>query len=90
MCFKSWNPSDFAAWVQAIAATAAIYFSAKFGRDQSDEQYKNSQKLQKQEAKNQEIVMTEAVTEIIKNTDSRVTYVKESLKDRDTIGNYVF
>lgn len=90
MCLKSWSPSDWAAWAQAIAATAAIYFSAKFGRDQSDTQYKNSQKLQKQEAKSQEIVLTEAVTEIIKNTDARVKYVKEKLTDRDAIGNYLF
>ena len=83
------NASDWAAWAQAVAATAAIYFSAKFGRDQSKTQYKNSRKLQKQEAKNQEIVLTDVVTEIIKNTDQRVNYVKDRLSSRDAIGNVI-
>jgi hypothetical protein len=89
MCLKSWSPSDWAAWAQAIAATAAIYFSAKFGRDQSKAQYKNSRKLQKQEARNQEIVLTDAVTEIIKNTDQRVKYVEERLSSREALDNVI-
>ncbi len=89
MYFESLNPSDWAAWVQAIAATAAIFFSARFGRKQSQTQYENSRKLQQEELRNKELVLTEAITEMMKNTDARVQYVKDNLSSREAIGDVV-
>ena len=89
MCFKSLTATEWAAWVQAIGVFLAIYYSAKIGRDQSISQYKNALKLQVMDNKNKEIILTEVITEIIKNTDERVKYVKDSLSSRDHISDVV-
>lgn len=76
---------DKAGWAQAIGTILAIFGSGAIAVWQAKSQYKNSLKLQNIQDKNKEIVLTESVVEIIKNSAARVRYVADSLSSRQDV-----
>jgi hypothetical protein len=76
---------DKAGWVQAFGAISAIFASGLIASCQAKSQYKNSLNLQNIQDKNKELILTEAVVEIIKNSVARVRYVSDSLSTRQNV-----
>ena len=76
---------DKAGWAQAVGTILAIFGAGAIAAWQAKLQYKNSLKLQAIQDKNKEIVLTESVVEIIKNSASRVKYVHDSLSSRQAV-----
>ncbi len=83
--FCNLQNGDKAGWIQAIGTVLAILASSWIAAWQAKSQYKNSLKLQNIQDKNQEIVLTESVVAIIKNSASRVKYVYDTLSTRQDV-----
>lgn len=80
---------DMAAWAQAIGTFLAILVAALIATCQSQSQYQNSLKLQKIQDWQKEVVLCEAVVEIIKNSAERVKYVFDTFQTRNDIYDVV-
>ncbi|MBU3556493.1 hypothetical protein ICN18_02475 [Polynucleobacter sp. Ross1-W9] len=76
---------DMAAWAQAIGTFLAILAAGLIATCQSQSQYQNSLKLQKIQDWNKEVILCEAVVEIIKNSAERVRYVFDTFQSREDI-----
>ena len=76
---------DMAAWAQAIGTFLAILAAGLIATCQSQSQYQNSLKLQKIQDWNKEVILCEAVVEIIKNSAERVRYVFDTFQLRQDI-----
>lgn len=76
---------DKAGWAQAIGTVLAIFASGWIANRQSKTQYKNSLKLQDMQDKNKELVLTESVVQIIKNSAVRAKHVCSSFKTRQDV-----
>ena len=83
--FSKLDNGDLAGWAQAIGTVLAIIVSGWIAVWQAKKQYENSLRLQNIQDKNKEIVLTEAVVEVIKNSAARVKYVYDSLGSRRDI-----
>lgn len=83
--FYKLNNGDKAGWIQALGSVFAILASGLIAAWQAKSQYKNSLRLQRIQEKNKEIVLTESVIEIIRNSASNVEHVYESLSTRQDI-----
>lgn len=83
--FCKLEDGDKAGWLQAIGTVLAILASGWIAVWQAKKQYKNSLRLQDIQDKNKEIILTESVVEIIKNSAARVKYVYDSLSTRQDV-----
>lgn len=83
--FSKLENGDKAGWLQAIGTVVAILASGWIAVWQANKQYKNSLRLQDIQDKNKEIILTESVVEIIKNSAARVKYVYDSLNTRQDV-----
>ena len=83
--FSTLGKGDLAGWTQAVGTILAILASGWIAVWQAKKQYKNSLMLQGDQDKNKEIVLTEAVIEIFKNSAARVRYVFDNLSTRQDV-----
>ena len=83
--FYRLEDGDKAGWLQAIGTVLAILASGWIAVWQAKKQYKNSLRLQDIQDKNKEIILTESVVEIIKNSATRAKYVYDSLSTRQDV-----
>jgi len=79
------STGDMAAWAQAGGTFLAILVAGLIATCQSQSQYQNSLKLQKIQDWQKEVVLCEAVVEIIKNSAARVKYVFDTFQNRQDI-----
>jgi hypothetical protein len=87
MNLDDWKAGDWAAWAQAIASVLAIIFAGRIATTQAKSQYDNSLRLQTQSEEHKKLVLTEAVSEVVKNTASRVRYIKDTIGDDTKLYN---
>lgn len=78
---------DKAGWAQAIGTILAILASGSIAICQSKSQYQNSLKLQNIQEKNKELILTESVVEVIKNSAVRVKYVYDTFQSNKDIND---
>ncbi len=79
--FCKLNDGDKAGWLQAIGAILAIFASGWIASRQAKSQYRNSLRLQNIQDKNKQIVLTEVVVQIIKNSAARVEYLFNEIQN---------
>ena len=83
--FSTLGKGDLAGWTQAVGTILAIFASGWIASRQAKSQYINSLRLQNIQDKNKQIVLTEVVVQIIKNSAARVEYVFDEIQNSNDL-----
>jgi hypothetical protein len=77
--------SEWASWVQAIGAIAAIFGAAAIARYQTERQYKNDLEVQRLEQEVQRAEVAKTLSALAENSSKAMAFLSSQLPDRESV-----